>query len=123
MAAPEIAPIAGSARKCLAWAESLPAVIRAQPAGRRKGLLGVGGAGLWLGVLMRGEIDFYVDEDPGKQGHHFAGCPIIAGSAIPEGALVIVTFNSPDAAKGLCDRLRHNFPQREFFAPPAIEAP
>jgi 2-polyprenyl-3-methyl-5-hydroxy-6-metoxy-1,4-benzoquinol methylase len=112
--------IRDKALQCLAWAQSLPGFIRRNAAGRKVGILGVGGAGLWLGVFLRGEISFYVDEDPGKQGQEFAGCPILPGKSIPKGAIVFVTFNNPEASRRMCERLRGTFPDTAFMAPPAV---
>lgn len=108
--------------QCLAWAESLPKLIRAFSGGAQTGILGVGGAGIWLGVYMRGEISFYVDEDPGKQGHHFAGCPIIRASQIPPDAKVFVTFNNPEASSKICARLSETYPDKIFIAAPPAGA-
>ena len=110
------------ALQCLAWAESLPGFVRVNTHGRKAGLLGVGGAGIWLGVYLRGEIAFYVDEDPGKQGHNFAGCPIIRAGEIPPEAIVFVTFNNPEASQRICARLSETHPGNLFLAPPPVAA-
>jgi SAM-dependent methyltransferase len=112
--------IESEARRCLAWAESLPKLIRAEANNRKVGVFGVGGAGLWLGVYMRGEISFYVDEDVGKQGHNFAGCPILSGKQIPEGAVVFVTFNNAQASQRICARLSAAYPSMTFVSPPEV---
>jgi 2-polyprenyl-3-methyl-5-hydroxy-6-metoxy-1,4-benzoquinol methylase len=116
----DIHGIRKSVHQCLAWAESLPSLVRDNIRGRKAGLLGVGGAGIWLGVYLRGEISFYVDEDPGKQGHSFAGCPIIKGSEVSPDAIVFVTFNNAQASERICARLSEAFPDKSFLAPPVV---
>lgn len=108
---------ADNALQCLSWAKSLPEFVRTHAKGRRAGIFGVGGAGIWLGAALRGVISFYVDDDPSKQGHRFAGCPIVSARDIPDGAVVFVTFNSPEASQRICQRLRSENPKVEFMAP------
>ena len=115
------AEAADQARLCLAWAESLPDFVRSQGNGRPKGLFGVGGAGIWLGVLLRGEISFFVDEDPGKQGHEFAGCPILDLAGVPANATVFVTFNNPQASARIGQRLATKSDRVRFAVPPPVE--
>jgi SAM-dependent methyltransferase len=112
--------VADQARLCLAWAESLPDFVRSQGNGRPKGLFGVGGAGIWLGVLLRGEISFFVDEDPGKQGHEFSGCPILDLNGVPVDATVFVTFNNPEASARIGQRLAVKNDRVRFGVPPPV---
>jgi SAM-dependent methyltransferase len=99
------------------WSRSLPEFIRGF--GRRKiGVFGVYGAGLWLGVVLKGQLSFYVDEDPLKQGTTFAECPIIGVAEIPEDSVVVVAFNTPDASRKMCERLKQLRPEIDFVAPP-----
>ncbi len=116
------AEIADQARLCLAWAESLPDFVRSQGNGRPKGLFGVGGAGIWLGVLLRGEVSFFLDEDPGKQGHEFAGCPIVDLAGVPTDATVFVTFNNPQASARIGQRLANKSDRVRFAVPPPVES-
>jgi 2-polyprenyl-3-methyl-5-hydroxy-6-metoxy-1,4-benzoquinol methylase len=118
------ADAAEEALRCLAWAESLPAFVRWLPSeGRPKGLFGVGGAGLWLGVCLRGEVSFYYDEDPGKQGHEHAGLPILGANDVPSGATVFVTFNTPEASARIADRLAPRNHRIRFAVPPPVAPP
>jgi trans-aconitate methyltransferase len=115
------AEVADQARLCLAWAETLPEFVRSQGNGCPKGLFGVGGAGIWLGVQLRGEISFFVDEDPGKQGHRFAGCPILDLNSLPDDATVFVTFNNPEASARIGRRLATMSERVRFAVPPPVE--
>lgn len=109
----------GSALRNLAWAESLPDFIRQNRHGRPVGVFGVNGAGFWLGVAMRGELAFFVDEDVFKQGEQFAGCPIVGVNRIPENSVVFVMFNNPEASARLCQRLCLANPRATFIPAPA----
>jgi len=117
---PNIDRIREDAYRCLTWAQSLPHFIDENANGREFGIFGVGGAGIWLGAYFRGRLSFFVDEDPGKQGHAFAACPIIRPEDVPADAVVFVTLNTPSMAERVAARLRDRNPTRLFIAPPAI---
>jgi hypothetical protein len=65
-------------------------------------------------------LSFYVDDDPAKQGTRFADCPIISVGEIPEGSVVIVAFNNPEASFKMCERLKQARPEIDFIAPPMM---
>jgi SAM-dependent methyltransferase len=109
--------------EAIAWALSLPEFIRGYGKEKQIGIFGVNGAGMWLGTVLKGQLSFFVDEDPAKQGAEFAECPIIGVSEIPEGAVVIVPFNNPDASRKMCERLKQMRPEIDFVAPPVIPQP
>ena len=109
--------------EALQWAESLPDFVRRHGTQDQVGIFGVNGAGMWLGTVLKGQISFFVDEDPAKQQATFAGCPIIGVDAIPEGAVVIVPFNNPEASRTICERLKRARPEITFLAPPGISSP
>lgn len=107
-----------SPRQAIEWAQSLPEFIRGFGRQRKIGIFGVYGAGLWLGVVLKGQLSFYVDEDPLKQGTTFAECPIIGVPEIPEGSVVVVAYNTPEASRQMCERLKQLRPEIDFVAPP-----
>ena len=113
---------AGSASpvEALEWSQSLPDFIRGFGRQRKIGVFGVYGAGLWLGVVLKGQLSFYVDEDPLKQGTTFAECPIIGVAEIPEDSVVVVAFNTPEASRNMCERLKQLRPEIDFVAPPVV---
>ncbi len=117
-----IPAIRQQAMAALEWAKSLPVFVRSQAQGRQVGIFGVGGAGLWLGAALQGEIGFYVDEDPSKQGQKFAGCPILRAAEIPDNSVVFVTFNNATAAENMRARISAANPGARFLAPPAQSA-
>ena len=73
---------------------------------------------MWLGVMLKGQLSFYVDEDPSKQGATFAECPILGVPEIPEGSVVVVAYNTPEASRQMCERLKQLRPEADFVAPP-----
>jgi len=109
--------------EAIAWAQSLPDFIRGYGKERPIGIFGVNGAGMWLGAVLKGQLSFYVDEDPAKQGTEFAECPIIGVSEIPEDSVVIVAFNNPAASRSMCERLKRIRPEINFVAPPMLPQP
>ena len=109
--------------EAIAWAQSLPDFIRAYGKQKPIGIFGVNGAGMWLGTVLKGQLSFYVDEDPAKQGTEFAECPIIGVSEIPEDSVVIVAFNNPAASRNMCERLKRIRPEINFVAPPMLPQP
>lgn len=113
---------AATPTEALQWAQSLPAFIRSFGPQRKIGVFGVYGAGLWLGVVLKGQLSFYVDEDPLKQGTTFAECPILGVADIPKDSVVVVAYNTPEASRKMCERLRQLRPEIDFVAP-TIPAP
>ena len=107
-----------SPRQAVEWAQSLPEFIRGFGRQRKIGVFGVYGAGLWLGVVLKSQLSFYVDEDPLKQGTTFAECPILGVPEIPEGSVVVVAYNTPEASRQMCERLKQLRPEIDFVAPP-----
>lgn len=103
--------------EAIQWAESLPEFVRGYGQQKQVGIFGVNGAGMWLGTVLKGQLSFYVDDDPAKQGTTFAECPIISVSEIPEGSVVIVAFNNPEASRKMCERLKQTRPEIDFVAP------
>ena len=109
---------AATSTEALQWAQSLPAFIRGFGSQRKIGVFGVYGAGLWLGVVLKGQLSFYVDEDPLKQGTTFAECPILGVAEIPRDSIVVVAYNTPEASRKMCERLTQLRPEIDFVAPP-----
>lgn len=105
------------AAQAIAWAQTLPPFIRQNSKGRRVGIFGVNGAGMWLGAALKGEIHFFVDDDPSKQGHKFADIQIIGVGDIPQDSIVFVAYNNPEASQKMCDKLKNRRPDAEFLAP------
>jgi SAM-dependent methyltransferase len=109
--------------EAIQWAKSLPEFIRGHGKQKQVGIFGVNGAGMWLGTVLKGQLSFYVDDDPAKQGTTFAECPIVSVSEIPEDSVVIVAFNNPEASYKMCERLKQARPEINFIAPPMMPRP
>lgn len=107
-----------SPAEAVEWAQSLPEFVRGVGRQRKIGVFGVYGAGLWLGVVLKGQLSFYVDEDPLKQGTTFAECPILGVAEIPKDSVVVVAYNTPEASRKMCERLKQLRPEIDFVAPP-----
>ena len=108
-----------SPAEAIEWSQSLPEFVRSLGSERKIGVFGVNGAGMWLGAMLKGQLSFYVDEDPSKQGATFAECPIIGVADIPKDSVVVVAFNNPEASAKMCERLTQLRPEIDFVAPPA----
>ena len=104
--------------EAIAWSQSLPEFVRGYARQRKIGIFGLNGAGIWLGVVLKGQLSFYVDEDPSKQGATFAECPIVGVADIPKDSVVVVAFNNPEASAKMCQRLKQLRPEIDFVAPP-----
>ncbi|WP_316189675.1 class I SAM-dependent methyltransferase [Bradyrhizobium sp. SZCCHNS1054] len=107
--------------EAIEWSQSVPELICSLGRKRKIGVFGVNGAGMWLGVVLKGQLSFYVDEDPAKQGATFAECPIIGLADIPKDSVVVVAFNNPEASSNMCARLKQLRPEIDFVAPPAAD--
>ncbi len=111
-------PNGAFALEAIRWARALPDFIRGHIKGKPFDVFGVNGAGMWLGAALKGELSFFVDDDPSKQGATFAGCPIISVDEIVEGATVFVAYNNPEASIKMCEKLKVRRPDITFVAPP-----
>ncbi|MFL9880041.1 methyltransferase domain-containing protein [Herbaspirillum rhizosphaerae] len=110
---PEVNPVSA-----IAWANALPPYILENKKQRTLGVFGLNGVGMWLGAMMKGDISFFVDDDPAKQGSTFAECPIISVTDIPTDSVVIVAFNNPSSSIKMSERLAKLRPDIEFISPP-----
>jgi hypothetical protein len=108
--------------EAIEWSQSLPEFVRGFGRERKIGIFGLNGAGMWLGVVLKGQLSFYVDEDPSKQGATFAECPIVGVADIPQDSVVVVAFNNPEASAKMCERLKQLRPEIDFVAPPGSPA-
>jgi SAM-dependent methyltransferase len=66
--------------------------------GGRVGLWGSSNAAAWLSGSISDPADFFVDDDPARQGREFMGKPIIPPAAIPVGSTVIIGL-TPEVSK------------------------
>jgi SAM-dependent methyltransferase len=111
IALPEIDPQVGLdiARKHVGFLRDLvDSAAEAAVAARRKkqpfGLFGTAVAGVWLYGALRESVDFFVDEDPQRQGARLDGKPILSPGNV-SGDAVIYTPLAAASLAGLKPRL------------------
>jgi SAM-dependent methyltransferase len=63
------------------------------------GIFGTSISGMWLFGLLRDAVSFFVDEDPSRIGHEYAGKPILSPLEAPGNATVFVPLAPAVAAK------------------------
>lgn len=89
----------------LCWLQQLIDEARAIAAASDSfGIFGSSVAAIWLLGVMGDDVDFFVDEDPSRQGATLHGRPIHAPTDVPEGSAVYMTL-IPAVAQAVAGRL------------------
>ena len=101
----------------LAWLSGTLQAARSAAESRPFGLFGTSIAATWLAGALADRIDFYLDEDPSRQGRGFMGKPIFAPSDMPHGATVFVGL-APAISSLIAARLAR--PDVQIVVPPAV---
>jgi len=101
------------------WLNHLIDDARSLAPGARFGVFGTSVAATWLAAGLGEAVEFFVDEDPARQGRTHLGRPILTPCEIAAGAVVYLAF-SPEVSGTIGRRLKH-LPVR-FAAPPAAAA-
>jgi 2-polyprenyl-3-methyl-5-hydroxy-6-metoxy-1,4-benzoquinol methylase len=57
------------------------------------GIMGSSIAACWVMMELDGNVDFFVDEDSHRVGHHLTGLPILAPAQVPPGSLVFIPMS------------------------------
>jgi hypothetical protein len=65
---------------------------RAAARGGNFGIFGTSVAATWLAGDLGDAVEFFVDEDPARQGRRHLGRPIYAPQQVPKGASVYLAF-------------------------------
>lgn len=102
------------------WLKKFPETVRQAAAGRPLGIFGTAIAGTWLAGVMPGEVAFFVDEDPQRQGQRHLGLPILAPQDTPTAAAVVLAFPA-GIASAIAARLEKNGFDFAKILPPAFE--
>lgn len=84
--------------------------------GKKFGIFGTSISGMWLFGAMEQHIDFFVDEDPTRQGTCFESRPIIAPQSVSSNAFIFISL-LPDVAENVKSRLA-NCPGNWIVPPP-----
>ena len=79
---------------------------QARSADRPVGIFGTSIVGTWLAAEIGGAPDFWIDEDPAKQGLKIDGVPVLAPKSAPGGATVLMAM-APRVARSVAERLGH----------------
>lgn len=108
------------ARRTVDWLSSLLSHARstAQKA-KRFGVFGTSVSGMWLFGGLRDEVDFFVDEDPGRIGSRYEGRPILAPADVEAGTVIYVPL-VPDVARRVAGRLART--GVDYVVPPPFGA-
>jgi 2-polyprenyl-3-methyl-5-hydroxy-6-metoxy-1,4-benzoquinol methylase len=119
-AAPEAAdaPQAPAAvRREVAWLQSMLEDARRRANGKAFGIFGTSVAATWLDKGLPGMVQFFVDEDPSRNGRSHFGRPILRPEGVPAGAVVYLAF-VPEVAEAIRRRLSAR--GLDFAVPPAM---
>lgn len=81
------------------------------------GLFGTSVASMWLFGQIEDSVDFFVDEDPSRQGTTLHGRPIYTPDEVPNNSLVYLAL-IPQVANAVAGRLSR--PSVEYKAPPIV---
>ena len=103
----------------VAWLRSMLEHARESAGSGRFGIFGTSVAATWLASGLGDAVEFFVDEDPGRDGRLHLGLPILRPEQIPPGAVVYLAF-VPEVS-GLIRRRLVGFDVR-FALPPARAA-
>jgi hypothetical protein len=112
--------IDGPLNNAMSWIDTILEDMQKMRDGANIGVFGVGGAGLFIGPILGKSINFFVDDDPLKQGKLSMGIKILAVKEIESGAIVYVPFNNRIAAQTIQKRLSEVRPDVKFVLPGEI---
>jgi SAM-dependent methyltransferase len=76
----------------VAWLSGMLAHARASAGGERFGIFGTSIAATWLATGLGDVIEFFVDEDPAREGRMHLGRPILKPADVAPGAVVYLAF-------------------------------
>ena len=110
--APEISVL----KHTLEWLDALVSQARALAKSKPFGLFGTSIAATWLYGELAGEVDFFVDEDPSRQGEKCFGKPVYAPDKAPADGHVFISLPAP-IAESIRRRLEQQAVKARFYAP------
>ncbi len=82
----------------VAWLGRMLDHARGAARGARFGIFGTSVAATWLASGLDGGVEFFVDEDPARQGRSHLGRPILTPAQVPPGSVVYLAFVREAAA-------------------------
>lgn len=110
-----------AAAAALEWLIAVRAAARAARAGASGpfGLFGSSIAATWLAHEVDCAMEFFVDEDPSRQGQRFVGRPVIGPGDVPPGSVVFVGVGG-GVAEQVVHRLSKTTPTVSWRAAPPL---
>jgi 2-polyprenyl-3-methyl-5-hydroxy-6-metoxy-1,4-benzoquinol methylase len=99
----------------VAWLRSMLGHASESAGGSRFGIFGTSVAATWLASGLGDAVEFFVDEDPARDGRTHLGLPILRPAKIPPGAVVYLAFVR-EVSRAIGERLA-DLPVR-FAMPP-----
>jgi len=103
----------------VAWLRDMIGHARSLAGGGRFGIFGTSVAATWLTAGLGAAVEFFIDEDPAREGRTHLGRPILPPARAPAGARVYLAFGS-EAARAISRRLG-SLPVR-LCSPPDLPA-
>jgi SAM-dependent methyltransferase len=104
----------------IVWLEAIMDGARHEANGPRKfGLFGSSVAAMWLLGQLGDEVEFFVDEDPSREGATLLGRPVYTPAQMPHGSAAYLAL-IPRVARAVAGRLGR--PGVEFCIPPEMAA-
>jgi 2-polyprenyl-3-methyl-5-hydroxy-6-metoxy-1,4-benzoquinol methylase len=91
-------------RREVAWLQGMVAHARERACSGRFGIFGTSVAATWLDEGLPGAAQFFVDEDPSRNGRSHFGRPILQPKDVPADAVVYLAF-VPEVAAAIRNRL------------------
>ena len=90
-------PVVAAVEADVAWLERMFDNARAVASRGRFGIFGTSVAATWLASGLAGQVEFFVDEDPARQGRRHLERPVLSPAQVPAGAVVYLAFARPVA--------------------------
>lgn len=117
--ADRVAPSAEESRSTfLQWTalEQIARQFDELPSSNALGILGTSIAATWLDTQTHQKAQFFVDEDPLRQGKRHLGRPVLSPAMVPKGAWVFLAL-PPVVARPVHDRLSQTYPELKLIYP------
>ncbi len=84
--------------RALAWLEGTLSLADRMRTRASFGVFGTSIGATWLASSVARPVDFFVDEDPNRQGRRHLGKPVLAPEEVPEDSTVFMCLPHPQAA-------------------------
>ncbi|MBF0550751.1 MAG: class I SAM-dependent methyltransferase [Deltaproteobacteria bacterium] len=116
---PNWSSLVQSVEKSLDWLNRVADHATNTARNGRFGIFGTAIAGTWLAATLREEVNFFVDEDPLRQGKSHLGLPVLKLDQVPEDTSVYLAFPT-QLADSIYRRLKISYPALNLVRPPEM---